>query len=195
MCHILLILEGLGRYVIYLCCIPWWGKKEEQHFFKRIYMSFYWSWSFYGLWDRRTQVRLPYRPIISLEHSTQCYLKDPLSTSSACRSGLLNWRPGMSHRPQWAHSQWLQACFDSGLHCLQLLTGGCSIGGSGPQWGALTDCKLALSLAFTVPNWLICRGHLHILFHTPHFWLDHMIFFCLFTQVHLWLTAWSRINM
>ena len=48
-----------------------------------------------------------------------CYLQDPLSTS-ASRPGLLNQRPGMGHRPQWAHSQWLQAGFDSGLHCLQL---------------------------------------------------------------------------
>ena len=39
--------------------------------------------------------------------------------------------------------------------------------GSVPQRGALTDCKLALTLVFTATNtnWLNCCRHLHILFH------------------------------
>ena len=65
--------------------------------------------------------RLLYWPLASsLDHSTLCYLRNPLSTSSASRPGLLNQRPGIGHRPQREHSQWLQAGFDSGLHCLQL---------------------------------------------------------------------------
>ena len=51
--------------------------------------------------------RLLYWPITSLDHSMLCYLQDPLSTYSASRPGLLNRRPGMVHRPQRAHSQWL----------------------------------------------------------------------------------------
>ena len=39
------------------------------------------------------------------------------------------------------------------------------------------------------------HGHRHLLFHNAHFRLDHVIFFRLFTQVHLWLTACSRVNM
>ena len=58
-----------------------------------------------------------------------------------------------------------------------------STGGHSSQWGAFTDCKLVLTLAFTVSNWLNCHGHLHILFHNAHFRLDHVIFFYLFTQV------------
>ena len=68
-----------------------------------------------GRWDR-----LLYWPITSLDHNTLCYLQDPLSTSSASQQELLNWRPGMGHRLQQAHSQWLTSGFDSGLHCLQL---------------------------------------------------------------------------
>ena len=56
------------------------------------------------------QDRLPYRPIISLDHSMLGYLQDPLSTSSASRPGR-----------------------------------------------ALTDCKMALTLAFTDSNSLNWR--------------------------------------
>ena len=49
-----------------------------------------------------------------------------------------------------------------------LSTGGRPNGGSSPQRGALTDGKLALTLAFAVPNWLNCCGHLHISFHKAH---------------------------
>ena len=44
-------------------------------------------------------------------------------------------------------------------------TGSHPTGGSSLQRGAFTDCKLALTLAFTASNWLNCHGHLHILFH------------------------------
>ena len=67
------------------------------------------------------QDRLLYWPITSsFDHSTLCYLQDPLTFSSASRPGLLNRRSGMGHRPQGACFQRLQASFDSGLHCLQL---------------------------------------------------------------------------
>ena len=71
--------------------------------------------------DVGRQDRFLYWPMTSsLDHSTLCYLQDPLSTSSVSRPGFLNRRPGMDHRLQWARSQWLQAGFDSGLHCLEL---------------------------------------------------------------------------
>ena len=94
---------------------------EGQHFFLRIYMSFY---SFVLCeTDVGRKDRLLYWPITSsLDHSTLCYLQDPLSTSSASQAGLLN----------------------------------------------LSDCKLGLTLTFTVSNWFNCRGHLHILFHNSY---------------------------
>ena len=186
-------------------CIPWWRKKEKQHFFIKIYSSFYSferSWSFCGLWDRRTgrgrQDRLLYWPLTSsLDHSTLCYFQDPLSTSSASRTGLLKRRPSMGPRPQRTRSQWLQAGFDSGLHY--------------PQLSQLEVTQLeveALSGALTLTaNWRslwpsmsqtystaasICVYY----FITPtYFRLDHMIFFRLFTQVRLWLTTRSRVDM
>ena len=59
------------------------------------------------------------------------------------------------------------------------------------QWlQAGSDSALADS------NWLNHRGHLHILFHNAdNFRLDHVILFRSFTQVRLWLTARSRVNM
>ena len=169
---------------------------EGQHFFIRIYVFLFFQNKLKLLWFVRQtdgvgrQDRLPYWPITSsLDHSTLCYLQDPLSTS-ASRPGLLNRRPGIGYRPQRERSQWLQAGFDSappdsnslnwrqqpsvgrshwlqtgshsGLHCLQLTAAG------------------------------ICIYY----FLTPtYFQLDHMIVFHLFTQVHLWLMAWSRVIM
>ena len=135
----------------------------------------------------KRQDRLLYWPITSsLDHSTLCYL--PLSTSSASRSGLLNRRPGMGHRPQQVCSQWLQAGFDSGLHFLKLFQlEAAQLEAAAPQWGALTDCKLALTLAFTVSNWLNCCGHLHILFHNAHLLLirSHDLLPLIYTDMSL----------
>ena len=102
---------------------------------------------------------------------------------------------------------------------------------TGPSGRALSNCKQALTLAFTASNsvnrkppkwrqqpsagcslsltanWLslwpslppadsTAAGICIYYFIMPsYFRLDHMIFFRLLTQVHLWLTAWSRVNM
>ena len=116
---------------------------------------------------------------------------------------------------------------------LLLLGQGYSTGGLvwsiGPSGRALNDCKLALTLAFSVskspnwtpPNWrqqapvgrahwlqtgshsglhylqiINCRGHLHILFRNSHLLpIRSYDLLPLITQVHLWLTARSRVNM
>ena len=149
---------------------------ERQLFFRRIYRSFYSSersWSFCGLWDRRTgggrEDRLLYWPINwSLDHSTLCCLQDPLSTS-ASQSGLLNQRPGMGHRPQQARCQWLPAGFDSAfthskslnwLEAAQLEAAALS--------RALSLTATGSPLAFTAFYWLNCCGNLQILFHRAH---------------------------
>ena len=88
--------------------------------------------------------------------------KNPLSTSSTSRLGLLNWRP-------------LRAVALSGV--FSLTTSWLSL------WPSLspTDSTAAgiCIYYFIMPTYLR---------------LDHMNF-CLFTQVHLWLTARSRVNM
>ena len=129
--------------------------------------------------------------------TTLCYLQDQLSTSSASRPELLYWRPGMSHRPLQAHSQWLQAGFDSGLHCRQL---------SQMEATQLEAAALSGVLSLTA-DWLLLWRSLHptdstaagiciYYFIMPtDFRLDHMIFIHLFTQVHLWLTARSKVSM
>ena len=173
--------------------------------YKNIYIFLFFRKELKLLWFMRQtngrgggrQDRLLYWPITSsLDHSTLCYLQDPLSTS-ASRPGLLNRRPGMGHRPQGACSQWLRAGFYFGLYSLQL-----------PQLEATQLEAAVLSWALSVTeNWLslwpslpptdstvvgICIYY----FKTPtYFRLDHMIFFRLFTQVPLWLTARSRVNM
>ena len=65
---------------------------------------------------------------------------------------------------------------------------GCSIGGRS-HWQHAGSVSWA--------HWLqLTSRHLHILFHKAYnFRLDHVIFFRLFTQVRLWLTARSRLNM
>ena len=187
---------------ICICYILWLGKKEEPFFIKIYVYLFILSKGVEtsvicetdGRWGR--QVRLPYWPITSsLNHSTLCYLQYPLNTSSASRPGLLNRRPLRATAPSRAFS--LTASWLSLWPPLSptLSTGGRPTGDSSNQRGALSVCKLALTLAFTVSNGLNCRGHLHILFQNAHFWLDLGIFFRLFTQVHLWLMAWSRVNM
>ena len=104
---------------------------------------------------------------------------------------ILNWRPpNRRQEPSEGRSHWLQTGSHSGLHCIQISTGG-----SSPHRGALTDCKLALTLTFTDPTTLTVAGISIYYYITPtYFRLDHMIFFHLFTQVHLWLTAQSRDN-
>ena len=66
----------------------------------------------------------------------------------------------------------------------------CITGGSSSQRGALTDCKLALTLAFTAPTDSTAASICIYYFITPtYFRWDHLIFFRLFTQVYVWLTA------
>ena len=146
--------------------------------------------------DRGRRDRLPYWPItFSLDHSTLCYPQHSLSTS-AFRLELHNWWPLRATAQSWPFSLTATGS-DSGLHRLQLyqvettqleaappqwgpltdcnwlwlrpspsptLSTGCS----NPQRGALADCKLILTLAFNVSNWLKCHEHLHILFHNAH---------------------------
>ena len=64
-------------------------------------------------------------------------------------------------------------------------TGGC--------WGPQPSvCKLALTLAFPSPTNSTAAGICLYSFITP---TCFRFFFHLFTQVHLWLTAWSRVNI
>ena len=84
-----------GSFRVHLLYSGW--SNEEQHFFIRIYTSFYSfvrGWSFCGLWDRRTEREI--RQISILTHN---FFSWPLSTS-ASRPKLLSHRPGMGHRPQ-----------------------------------------------------------------------------------------------
>ena len=114
------------------CCIQWWGKKEEQHFFIRIFMSFYFferSWSFCGLRDRRTR-----------GDKTNYYI-DPqflLLTIACC------------------------VIFKIFLALLLLLGQGCSTGGllwaTDPSRRTLRDSKLALTWPLLTPT-LSTGGH------------------------------------
>ena len=111
----------------------------------------------------RRQVRFWYWPITSsLDHSTLCYLQDPLSTS-ASRPGLLNWRP-----------LWIIA--SSGVF---LLTA---------SWFSLWPSLFPTNSTATG----IC---IYYFMMPSYFRLDHVIFIRSFTQVHLWLTTRSRVNM
>ena len=145
-------------------------------------------------WEVLRQDKLLYWPITSsLDHSTLRYLQDPLS-SSASWPRLLNRRPGMGHRPQQAHSQWLQTAFDSAFtDSLNLRL---------PNWrqqpsgGTLTDCNWLSLWPSLPPTDTTATGICIYYFIMPTYSrLDHMIFFSLFIQVRLWLTAQSRVNM
>ena len=119
----------------------------------------------------------------------------PISTSSASRPGLLNRRLGMGHRPQRVRSQCLQAGSHSGLHCLQLSQlEATQLEAAAPSGALSLTPNWFLPWPFTLTKWLYCHGYLHILFHYVHFRLDQVIFFRLFTQVHLLLTARSVCN-
>ena len=184
-----------------MCCIFDWSNEGQHCFIRNIYIFFYSferSWSFCGMWDRRKvgrQDRLPHWPTTSsFEHRTLCYLRDPLSTSSATQPGLVNRKPGMGHRPQlctltdcnwlWLGLHWLKF---SPLEAAQLEAA--VLSGAHPL--AANWLSLRPSLSLTVSN---AAGICIYYFITPtDFRLDHMIFFHLFTQVHLWLTARSRV--
>ena len=125
------------NYTIYICCIPWWGKKDHSTSLSRTLYSLK-DVEASVVYGRRTETgtdkdRLLYWPIISSLNAV------------------------LSSRPHLAFL----------LH----LSRGCSTEG---RWGQLpsarrsTDCKLALTLAFTDSNWINCRGHLNILFHNTH---------------------------
>ena len=60
------------------------------------------------------------------------------------------------------------------------------------RWGLLSVCKLALTLAFLSPTDSTAAGICLYSFITP---TCFRFFFRLFTQVHLWLTARSRVNI
>ena len=156
--------HGFKGY-IRICCILAVEVMKDNIFYKNVYVFLFFRRGLKLLCCvRQTEVgrqdRLPYWPItFSLDHSTLCYLQDPLNTSLTSRLGSLDRRP------------------------LRVTAPG----------GAFSLTALALTLAFTYPNWLNCHGHLHILFHNAHFRLDHVIF-CLFAQVHIWLTARLRVN-
>ena len=62
------------------------------------------------------------------------------------------------------------------------------------NWGSLraTVCKLALTLAFLSPTNSTAPGTCLYSFIMP---MCFRFFFCLCTPVHLWLTAWSRVNI
>ena len=117
----LLVTLDYGRQLTYFCCIAImkeyiWMKNDHNSLFKNIYVFLFFRKELKLLWFVRQmdvvagrQDRLLYWPITSsLDHSTLCYLQDPLSTPSASRSGLLNRRPGKGHRPQWVRSPWQQ---------------------------------------------------------------------------------------
>ena len=134
--------------------------------YKNVYIFLFFWKELKLLWlvrqmDGRRQDRLLNLPITSsLDHSTLCSLQDPLSTSSISQLGLPNQRPLRATAPS--------GVFSLTASCLSLwpsLSPTDSTGGRSPQWDALTDCKLALTLAFTASNWLNCCGHLHVLFH------------------------------
>ena len=153
-----------------------WGSNEGQHFFIRIYIYIYTSfysfvrgWSICIVWetncnkDRLRQVD-PYWPITSfLDHSTLCYLQDPLSTSTASWPGLLNRRPLRATAPSGSFSltvNWLWLC---------------------PSLSPTDSTAKGICIYYFITS--------------LHFRQDHMTLFRLFTQVHLWLTALSRVNM
>ena len=86
----------------------------------------------------------------------------------------------------WLGPHWLQL---SQLEAAQLEVAALS--------GALSLTANWLSLWPSLPpTFSTAMGICIYYFITPtYFWLDHMIFFCLFTQVCLWLTARSRVSM
>ena len=132
---------------------------EGQHFFIRIYTSFYSfkrSWSFCGLWDRRIggdKTHCHIDPYLLLLTIAQCvifkaHLALLLLLDQGCSTGGLVWATGptgtLSVTASWL---WLWPSLSPTL----------STGGSSSQRGVLTDCKLALTLAFTVTNCLNWR--------------------------------------
>ena len=178
-----------------------WIKNDHNSLYKNICVLLFFPKELKLLWfvkqaDGGRQDRLLYQPITSsLDHSTLCYLQDPLSTSAASRPELLNRRPGMGHRPQRVRSQWLQAGFDSAF-----------TDSNSFNWrplrvavpsGAFSLTASLLSLWPSLcPTHSTAAGICIYYFITPtYFGLDHVIFFRLFTHVRLWLTARSRVNM
>ena len=146
-----------------------------QHFFIRIYTSFYSfgrSWSFCGLLDRRTvgdktdchiDLQLLLLTIVrSVIFKTHLALL--LLLGQGCWTRGLVWATGTSgHTLSDCKRALTRPSLTPTLSTEGHPTGGCIL-----QWGALTDCKLARIPAFTASNWLNCRGHLHILFHNAH---------------------------
>ena len=176
-----------------------WMKNDHNSLYKNIFVFLFFRKELKLLWFvRQTDVgrkaRLLHWPITSsFDHCRLCHLQNPLSTSSASRPGFLSQGNCMGHRPQQARSQWLQTGSQSGLHCLQpyqletaqleaaALTGVLSLTANWlPLWPSQTPTFNCRIYYFTTPT---------------YFRLDHMIFFRLFTQVRLWLTAQSRVNM
>ena len=99
---------------------------EEQHVFIRIYTSFYSferSWSFCGLWDRRTY-----------GGKTDCHIDALLLLLTTARYVIFK-----------THIALLlllgQGCSTGGL-----------VWATGPNGRPLSDCKLAFTLAFTTSN-------------------------------------------
>ena len=127
----------------YQCCKPWSGKREEHHFFLKMYLSPFIierGWSFCGVWetdgDRDRLDRFLYWPITSsFDYSTLCYLQEPTEHFFPISAWIA--------QPEAAE-------------------------GNSPQHDVLTDRKLALTLVFTVPNCPSRCEHLHLLFHNAH---------------------------
>ena len=138
--------------------------------------------------DVGKQDRFPYWPITSsFGHSTMCYLQDPPITS-ASRPGLLSRRPLRETAPSGSFSL-AATCSHSGLHCLQLS----QLEAAAPSGTlSLTAKWIWLWPSLSPTDSGICIYYFITL---THFRLDHMTLFRLFTQVHLWLTARSRVNM
>ena len=99
----------------------------------------------------------------SLDHSTLCYLQDPLNTFSASWPGLLNRRSLEAialSRVFWLTESW-------------------------PSLWPSQSPTLSTAVGIYIYHFIM----------PTYFWSDHMNFFRLFIQVHLWLTARSRVNM
>ena len=113
-------------------------------------------------------------------------------TETLTVSNCLNWRQqppaGCSHRLHWPL---LRPSLSPTVS-----TGGHPIGGSSPKRVLSLTANWLWLWPSLSPTDLISTGICIYYFITPTcFRLNHLIFFRLFTQVHHWLTARSRVNM
>ena len=104
------------------------GRKTTLNY-KNTYVFLFFSKELKLLWyvkrtDGGRQDKLQYWPITSSDHSMLCYFQDPI---------------------------WLFFCFSTGVTQSERLNR--ELWGWCPQRGALSDCKLVLSLALTDSNW------------------------------------------